>query len=489
MTQVAVGLWEHFEAAVQNGSHYGDPYREVSLDVEYRRPDGSTVGFWGFCDGGNTWRLRFMPDQVGMWTYRACFSDGTPGIEGRFECVPSSLPGMIAADEANPRWFGFKGGQHILIRSLHVGDGFFAANLPEGTRTAFLDWAQTQGYNTLSIASHYLNRAEPGRGEGWDTPRLWPLDPAEYRRAERILDDLAHRRFIVFPFSGFFGRGSSYPHDPQDQELYVRYVLARFGAYWNILLNVCGPEPLLVKDEQVWIDKPELERLGRLIRSLDPFHHPLTVHNRTGDDQFVDADWLDFGTLQGPKTTDPAQLYAGLLRNHRPAGPLYAQETLWSGNKFHPQYSDDELRRNAIILNMAAAAINFADNGGPGPEEQGTSSSGFSQTLSLADRRQWRHDILKAVWDLFAALPFYRLRPCPELVTGGYCLAEPGEHYLAYLPAAKPADVTVEPGRYAVTWVNARDAADRRPGGETTDGRHLHPPDAGDWFVILSRVA
>ena len=48
---------------------------------------------------------------------------------------------------------------------------------------------------------------------------------------EAILDDLARRRMIVFPFAGFFGKSSNFPRDPADQELYVCYTLARIGCY------------------------------------------------------------------------------------------------------------------------------------------------------------------------------------------------------------------------------------------------------------------
>ena len=113
----------------------------------------------------------------------------------------------------------------------------------------------------------------------------------------------------------------------------MRYVLARWGAYWNALWNVSGPEPLLVKDGSVVLDKAELDRLGRLIQSLDPFHHAITVHNQTGDDAWLGDDWPSFGTLQGPKTTDVTVLYSGLLWNHHPQRPLYAQETLVVGQQ------------------------------------------------------------------------------------------------------------------------------------------------------------
>ncbi|MDH7571798.1 MAG: DUF5060 domain-containing protein, partial [Armatimonadota bacterium] len=348
-----VAQWGRFETALHNPRPYADPYGDVTLHTRFTRPDGTQVAFWGFYDGNQTWRCRFMPDQLGEWRWEAAFSDGSPGASGVFHCVPSSIPGMVCAHQANPMWFGYRGGRPLLLRGLHVGDRFFAANWPQEKRHAFLNWAERQGYNLLSIASHYLNRDAEGRGRGWDTPRLWPLDAAEYRRMEQILDELARRRFLVYPFAGFFGQRSHYPRNPADQERYLRYTLARVGPYWNVLLNVAGPEPNLPRP---WMSAKDVARLGQQIRELDPFGHLLSVHNRTGDDPYRDSVWTSFGTLQGPKTTNRQELSRGLRESHHPAKPLLAQETLWSGNKYHPDYTDDDLRKNAYVIHLSAAA-------------------------------------------------------------------------------------------------------------------------------------
>jgi hypothetical protein len=483
----AVGKYECFEALVENTKEYANPYMDVTLKVTYTKPDGSVVDFWGFYDGGVTWRLRFMPDQVGEWEYKANFSDGTPGINGSFTCVDSHIPGMLSKDELNPLWFGFKGGNHCLVRSLHVGDGFFASNCSDSRRREFLDWTQTQGYNMLSIASHYLNRNSHGRGQGWDTPALWPLDASEYGKLERMLDDLSDRRLMVFPFAGFFGRMSNLPTDHKDQEHYIRYILARLGSYWNILFNVAGPEPLLrPQDYQDAVTMPDINRLGNLIKFLDVFGHPISVHNKTGEDPFRDEDWLSYGTLQGPKVTDLSKLNAGLLKSHHPTKPLYAQETLWSGNKNHPDYTDEQLRKNAFVIMMSAAALNFADNGGPNPGDIGDSSSGFSGSMELSHRRQARHDIIKEVWDFFETIPFYRMSPRQELVSAGYCLAEDGVRYLVYLDSGGSVNVKTGNGKHRVQWINAQDTSDRRDGGITADGENLMAPDDGDdWLLYL----
>ena len=482
-----VGQWDRFECTVTNATAYQYPYYDVTLRAAFTRPDGNKVEFWGFYDGGKTWRLRFMPDQLGAWTYTARFSDGAPGVNGTFNCIESELPGLPGAYEANPIWFGFKGGEPILIRSLHCGDRFFAKNWDDPAadndgekRKIFLDWAQARGYNTLSIASHYLNRRSKGRGDGWDTPDLWPLNSAEFQHMEMILDELARRRIIVFPFAGFFGRDSNFPRSPADQSLYLRYVLARLGGYWNLLFNVGGPEPLL--RNKSFLTFEEVCRLGAEIRSLDVFGHALTVHNATGEDVYRGERWPSFGTLQGPKTTDRRRLAEGLLRNNHPSRPLYAQETLWPGNTFgHPVYSDDDIRRNAFVILFSAAMINYGDM-------NGSSSSGFSNSMDPEEAIRSRHAIIHQVWDTFNTLPWPRMKPRPDLVSTGYCLADPGRSYIVYLDEPATIQVKIRPGTYKVKWINTRQPAEYHPAGETNDGRGLRPPGAGDWVLQQNRI-
>ncbi|MGH9340858.1 MAG: DUF5060 domain-containing protein [Acidobacteriota bacterium] len=477
---VSVGRWERFESCIPNERRYDDPYRDVTLEATYTTPAGDQIRFWGFYDGGQTWKIRFMPHLTGTWRYEARFSDGSPASSGSFRVVDSDLPGMLQVNRSNPVWFA-AGTDPFLMRGLHVGDRFFAQNWPREKRRAFLDWFQKQDYNTLSIASHYLNRDTEGRGRGWKTPALWPLEAAEFRKLETILDELARRHIVVYPFAGFFGRDSNYPREPGEQELYLRYSLARISPYWNVLFNVAGPEPNVGKG---WMEPQEVEHLGRLVRRLDVFGHPLSVHNRVGDDPYRDADWTTYGTLQGPKTTDRQELSRTLLSNHHPGKPLLAQETLWSGNQYHIRrtgegYSDDDIRKNAYVIHMSAAALIFGDM-------QGDSSSGFSGTMDLAARNQRRHDILRKVWDFFESTAYDQMTPRQDLVTSGYCLADPGREYLVYLESGSELDAAVENGPYAVRWINAQDTSDRRDAGTTRDGKGLRSPVGGDdWLLHL----
>ena len=480
----SVGRFETFEVAVDNLREYADPYRDVSLRARFDSPAGGAVEVDGFFAGGRTWKARFRPSENGRWRYSLNFSDGTPAGAGTFEVRrPGQENPPLEIDPANPIWLR-RGGRPFLMRALHVGDRFFAANWPPAQRTAFLDWLQRQGYNTLSVASHLLNRDEAGRGRGWATPRLWPLDAAAYDAMEAILDDLRRREIMVYPFAGFIGKNSNYPRTPEDQELYLRYTLARLGPYPNLVFNVAGPEPNLRDD---WLPASVVERLGRRIRALDVYRHILTVHNETGPDPYRDSDWTTMGTLQGPKTLDRQKLARVVLENHHPAKPLFAQETLWSRNRFHMgrngrDYSDDDLRKHLLVLNLSAAGVCFADN-------DGDSSSGFSGSLDPAAAWQARHDILKRTWDLFATFPYWQMKPRPDLVDNGWALATLGRQYLVYLDRPGTVSVGVEPGRYHYEWIDARDPARPRVSGLTADGRALTTPDGGDdWLLWLTTL-
>ncbi|MDZ7371338.1 MAG: DUF5060 domain-containing protein [candidate division KSB1 bacterium] len=497
-----VPQWGIFEQVIETTAAFADPFRDASLEVEFTRPDGSKLAFWGFYTGGNRWAFRCMPDRLGEWRWEARFSDGSLR-QGTFTCVESDLPGLISRYEPNPIWFGFRNGRAVLLRSLHVGDCFFAdaPNALDPTkvwndslRTRFLDWAQQQGYNMLSIGSFFLNRREKDRGLGWNTPRLWDSQrqqpiPAEYERLEAVLNDLSARKIVVYPFAGFFGKRGEWPADSTARLLYLKYTLARLAPYWNLLFLVAGPEPLHPETGDAYqnaMAEADIKTWGGLIARLDPYRHLLSVHNRTEasdeGDPFKEESWYTYSTIQGPKTLDRRLLAQKTLMNHHPQKPYYAQETLWAGNIWHPDYGLEDLRKNAIVLNLCAATINFADNAG-------TSSTGFSGLPRLEDRVQEKHDILKRVWDFIASLPFYDMKPAPERVSDGFCLAKGDSLLLIYLDRPMTTRLLGARGRYRLEWIDGRDTSRRIDAGTIDATVPLVPPaDGDDWFARLVKI-
>lgn len=484
------GKWLIFEDSIQNRQHYLNPFEDVSLVIYCTRPDGSKLKYTGFYAGDKTWKLRIMPDQIGEWSYNAVFSDGSKKLKGSFKCIDSDIPGMISLYKENPVWFGFKGGRAVILRSFHAGDRFFSdtSNLltgegwNESDRKRFLNWLQENRYNMISIASHYLNRDTKGRGKGWKTPALWDENtqmpvPSEYDRMEKILDELSERKIILYPFAGFLGRNSNFPADNAKMDTYIAYTMARLGSYWNVIYNVAGPEPALMNNP--YLTPYQIVEIGKKIRDLNVFGHLLSIHCPTGDSEFKNESWIDFVTLQGPKTTDRKKLSEGLLRNHPDGKGLYAQETLWPGNIYHPGYTKDDIRKNTIVIMMAASMINFADM-------NGDSSSGFSGNLNPDSANVPAHNIYHQTLDFFESFEFFRLKPYNNLTDNGYCLALPGVEYLVYLECKGSVNVKVIPGKFKVKWINAQEPTNIVETGITTDGRNLVSPDHGDdWYLRL----
>ena len=495
--QSEIPVWGIFEVSFENSKIYDNPFTEVSLDVVYTNPKGKNISFWGFYDGNSTWRIRYMPDMIGTWKFSAIFSDGTPAGNGKFEVVSSGIPGPLDHDISNSTWFGYRGGKHAVIRSFHVGDRFFASNWPPEKREEFLDFAVAQGYNMFSVGSFFLNRNAEGRGEGWKTPDLWdglnnvPV-PEEYRKAEALLAELAEREIIVYPFAGFFGQSSDFPLNAFGKTLYIKYTLARFGAYWNLLLNLAGPEPLWRPDAfKHKLSLSEIIRLANEIKELDPYNHIISVHNETGTDPFRPELWHGYLNLQGGKGIVGDDVYKYIVKQQKHTSkPVYAQEVFWPGNMWHvfDWENYDEIRKKAYLLLFSGAAINYADM-------SGNSSSGFSGSLNLADKHQAYHDIMKNAWDWLESIPWYLMQPVEGMAKNGYVLAQNGVRYAVYTLNAKEGielNLAGANGSFTLKWYNTRtneySSITKKIGGSKSVSLGLPPSEKEmDWIALLEK--
>ena len=95
--------WDFIEIAHEATAEREYPFRFVDFDATFTHIDsGHSVNISGYYDGDATWRLRFMPTELGTWRYLT--SSNTPGLdghEGRINCVAPSetyLRGPVATD-------------------------------------------------------------------------------------------------------------------------------------------------------------------------------------------------------------------------------------------------------------------------------------------------------------------------------------------------------------------------------------------------------
>ncbi|MEU8139897.1 DUF5060 domain-containing protein [Streptodolium elevatio] len=78
--------WDLYELVLE-GPTRGNPFVDVDLSARFTL-GGESTEVAGFYDGEGTYRVRFMPEHQGLWTYETAGNvTDLNGRTGRFECV------------------------------------------------------------------------------------------------------------------------------------------------------------------------------------------------------------------------------------------------------------------------------------------------------------------------------------------------------------------------------------------------------------------
>jgi hypothetical protein len=362
----------------------------------------------------------------------------------------------------------------------------------DGTR-----WDEPMVVNT----SEFQFRLNPWKAQRPDSVENPGFDVTRYnldlwRKCDRLMRAARDRQIIVSLI--FYVDGRDPGVDPfgkdrmgcDDEKRYYRYVVARYAAFANVEWDVTN-EYHLFRDE-AWV-----EAMGRVIRQSDPYGHLISVHGK-GDFPFRQADWVDFAMYQ---QWDESGGHGFLLKQRRlqaeTGRPMpqineeYGYEdhypTRWGGGRKAPARNADNRRRLAWGMCMAGGYQTTgerADQGtGKGPD------SGGGWLNGRGDDRMVLLDGHAHLVACFTSLPFWRMEPRDDLVSpGAYCLAEPGQNYLVYLPRPVRVGVQLPDAQvFQARWFQPR-TGQWLPIGEARGPRWEAPapPDPGDWALVLT---
>ncbi|MDW7690673.1 DUF4038 domain-containing protein [Flammeovirgaceae bacterium SG7u.111] len=93
-----IAIWQKLELEFESSKPYENPLYDVTFNADFVSPTGRTIKINGFWGGENNWKIRFAPDELGVWTFTTNCSEktnlGLHGKKGSFTCVKSesSLP-------------------------------------------------------------------------------------------------------------------------------------------------------------------------------------------------------------------------------------------------------------------------------------------------------------------------------------------------------------------------------------------------------------
>lgn len=320
-----VPRWDVFETTL-HGPETGNPFTDVELSATFVQGH-RTVEVDGFYDGGGSYKIRFMPDTEGGWTYTTHSSaPQLDGTAGKFTCVAAP------PDAHGP----------VVVRNIHhfaYADG--TAYFPFGTtcyawvhqseelQRQTLDTLRSAPFNKIRMCifpkSYQYNHNEPAlypfERDGNGKSDFTKLNPAYFAHIEGRVGELRamgiEADLILFHPYDRWGY-SSMPAEADDR--YLKYVLARMSAYRNIWWSMAN-EWDLMRAKSV----ADFDRLFHIVERHDPVAHLRSVHySHTMYD--YSHPWVTHASLQ----TDNFDAAAGWLKAW--IKPVVFDEVKYEGN-------------------------------------------------------------------------------------------------------------------------------------------------------------
>ncbi|MEU8147671.1 DUF5605 domain-containing protein [Nonomuraea sp. NPDC048901] len=297
LRQEGATQWRTFELELHGPAH-GNPFTEVTLRAEFRLGERSLAAH-GFYDGDGVYRIRFLPDEEGDWTFQT-FSNARSldAIAGEFRCGPADSGDHGPVHAHRTHHFRHADG----TRYLPVGTTAYAwTHQGDELEEQTLQTLMSSPFNKIRMCvfpkSFVHSTNEPPRypfegslDDGWDFQRP---NPGYFRHLERRIAQLGalgiQADLILFhPYDrwGFSDMGAA------ADDRYLRYVVSRLAAYPNVWWSLANEYDLMwAKDVTDW------HRFAAVIGEHDPHGHLLSVHNwvELWDN---DASWVTHASIQ-----------------------------------------------------------------------------------------------------------------------------------------------------------------------------------------------
>jgi hypothetical protein len=310
------------EIAVVCSENFANPFRDARCRAIFIAPSGTEIPVDGFYDGGETWRVRFVPREQGAWRWRASIAGAAQPVstEGTFRCDGIEGHGFLRIANRNRFRYEYEDGTPFLPIGIQTCNflrpDFDGPALGEGPsrHVSNEEWlrefagavnlVRTQiGQGTTAGCALPLIAAPPRPAAGEPPAPAPAIDRYDLALAARIDEVYRQQRragmsqiLILFQDMSLWGDARSafgrhrdlqgykslHAANLPQQEQYIRYLVARYGAFvdiWEIF------------NEDSFAPDDYLAHLAAVVREADPYDHLLTTnYSRPG------ASWCDITT-------------------------------------------------------------------------------------------------------------------------------------------------------------------------------------------------
>jgi len=222
-----------------------------------------------------------MPTEIGSWHYTTRSNDqGLDGKEGSFLCVSptqSHLHGPLLCKGYH--FFHADGTPRFLI-STRLSCQF----APRESWARVIRFLQEHRINRVFfIMGGIAGTLKDLFGEGPDFDR-YNVD--KFQAIDAFIDALRRADILASPYFYYFNDGVMRGLTPEQDRAYIRYGMARFGAYANVMPVLSNEvEQRYTVRQGTRMDEYDLQshtwanEMGPFLASLSAFGAPVTVHN------------------------------------------------------------------------------------------------------------------------------------------------------------------------------------------------------------------
>jgi len=522
-------------------------------------------------ENGNKWQVKFAPNTEGKWEFEAYLAEGTDiGISqnplkekkkslwkssGSFEIAPpdSSATGFYSTGK-----LGYTGkhyleesetGKPFLKNGVGSPENFLAYHEFDGTfdnggaetptlmnglhqYSPHIDdwkdgdpvWGADKGKGIIGALNYLADKGMNSvyfmtmnvAGDGDD---VWPwTDPDEQTRFD--VSKLAQWEKVFTHMDGLGMAMNVFTQETEndtllnhgelgpERKLYYKELVSRFGHHLGVVWNL---------GEETNRSTEQLKSYASYIRSIDPYNHPIAVHNHvrvTGksiEGRPLDPIQETFSPLLGFKDFEiPSLQMADTLEVHQEIKKwrnlslekkrpwvVYLDEI----GHFEVGVTTDSAANNNYDAVMHSSLWGSLMSGGAGTSWYFGGSDIPNNDLSAEDfrtRDQWWGIATSAKQFFNDHLPFWEMQNHDELVSNekSYCFAKKDEIYVVYLPKNETTDLQIGDGAFTIAFY------DPKKGGMLLDkqneGWKITKPNSvelspyngqsdKDWVVVIKR--
>jgi len=277
-----VEQYEIFETTL-HGPSEGNPFIDVQLSAEFKK-ENRILRADGFYDGKGVYKIRFMPGAVGEWHYSV--NSNVKELDakaGHFTCTKATTDNHGPVYVRNTYHFGYADGAPFYpvgttcYAWVWQGDSLATETLATLKNTPFNKMRMCvfpKQYDTYIQNEPPMYPYEGSKEKGWDFQRF---NPEYFRYFEQRVGELKklgiEADVILFhPYD--HGKWGFDKMEPQANDLYLKYAVARLAAYRNIWWSLANEFDLIASKRQ-----EDWDRFFQIIQEKDPYLHLRSIHN------------------------------------------------------------------------------------------------------------------------------------------------------------------------------------------------------------------